>query len=323
MYRYQGPPLQTSFSHPQMDPTLSHAKVLRDYQKAADDELSLYEGETLTKVTPHSDGWCYGENWHGRSGLLPSSHVKLLDDSDDESSRATTMRAGLRGHSYWPDIGPHVEQASLPRPRDRLKPHFPTNLRSSGQASHEPLYDYINDNFFESDMQNHDSVDATQSKGRTADTTQADFLRHCSGQRVNTDAVITGTLRKRYPHKLITVVPANFVAACDLLAYAASGHASASSLDEDDPMTWHEYVPPARRFDGSEGAVAEKIIFGKFKYAYGKHDLLLYVVDARDGPVFSPHLQMQYVVGGTEDVVQDLILKAGAWAGELHKQIWV
>lgn len=88
-------------------------------------------------------------------------------------------------------------------------------------------------------------------------------------------------------------------------------------------MTWHVYLPPSRRMDGNEGAVGEKIVFGKYEYAYGKHDLLLYVVDARDGTQFYPQTQLQYVVGGTEDVVQDLILKAGFWAGQLHKQIWV
>jgi len=165
----------------------------------------------------------------------------------------------------------------------------------------------------------------------SGDKAEAGFLEHSSGQRVFTEAVIVKALREQYPDSLITTVP---LRSCSLLSYAAAGHASFSPISTTDKsdsvheasgvvpgMHQHIYVPPLRRLHGEAGAVLEKVIFGRYKYEWKGSEFIVYFVDGRDE--FMGVIPLQYVIGGTREEVDALILEAGNWANELHGEIWV
>jgi hypothetical protein len=164
----------------------------------------------------------------------------------------------------------------------------------------------------------------------SGDKARAEFLHHNSAQVVRTDAVIFQALHTQYPHTLITTIP---VTSANLLEYATAGHAEANSVPNDlehggggtawdGQMAWKEYRPPARRLDNEEGGIFEKVIFGKYAYAWKGYEMIVYVVEVRESPnYYSPPLQ--YLVGGTDEVMTELIKEAGAWGNTLHNQIWV
>lgn len=162
------------------------------------------------------------------------------------------------------------------------------------------------------------------------DKARAEFLHHNSAQVVRTDAVIFQALHTQYPHKLITTIP---VTSTNLLEYATAGHAEVHSVPNDlehggagtswdGQMAWKEYRAPTRRLDNEQGGIFEKIIFGKYAYQWKGYDMIMYLVEPREAPnYYSPPLQ--YLVGGTDEVVSELIKEAGAWGNTLHNQIWV
>jgi len=164
----------------------------------------------------------------------------------------------------------------------------------------------------------------------SGDKARAEFLHHNSAQVVRTDAVIFQALHTQYPDKLITTIP---VTSANLLEYATAGHAEANSVPNDlehsggrtawdGQMAWKQYSPPARRLDNEEGGIFEKVIFGKYAYQWKGDDMIVYVVEVREAPNnYSPPLQ--YLVGGSNEVVNELIMEAGAWGLALHNQIWV
>ena len=150
------------------------------------------------------------------------------------------------------------------------------------------------------------------------------FFEHSSGKRINTDAVITAALRKQYPEFEIVVVPGEVA---DVLAYAFSGHASATPIKENgaslpSSLAWTMYIPPSRRLSG-RGRIAEQLIFGMYMYVWKDTEFLVYLVDGRDGDVFSPPMTNTYILTRDRQKAEDLILEAGEWSNELHGEIWV
>ena len=164
-----------------------------------------------------------------------------------------------------------------------------------------------------------------------SDKAEAGFIEHSSGQRIFTEAVIVKALRAQYPGNLITTVP---IRSSNLINYAAAGHASCSPIsttDGADParkasgispgMNQHVYLPPLRRLHGEQGAVLEKVVFGRYKYEWRGSAFIVYVVEGVDQ--FMGIVPLQYVIGGTREEVDSLILEAGTWGNELHEEIWV
>ncbi|GJN70750.1 ATP-dependent Zn protease [Purpureocillium lilacinum] len=181
------------------------------------------------------------------------------------------------------------------------------------------------------------------------------YFAHSTAKRVNTDAVIAAALTRQYPDLHLSIVPRVSV---DLLAYAAAGHARATPLADDNltdatataaaqtaesnvgggsaslptSLAWDVYVPPARRLDGSPGAVARALLFGKFAYHWRGLDFILYIADGRDGGSSYPQVTNLYLMSPRDPSspspngdahVHALILAAGQWASELHDEIWV
>lgn len=158
------------------------------------------------------------------------------------------------------------------------------------------------------------------------DATSREFYQHSSGQRVYTDALIADSLRNQHPQLPLTIVPISSLGfPCDFLAYAASGHATATPVTEDgtNALSWRYFVPPARRMDGDNGAIADNVIFGKYMYEWEGNEFMMYVVSGRDGNYPFGQTENQYVLGASEEVVNGLIRACSLYAIELHNQIWV
>ncbi|KAK7749287.1 hypothetical protein SLS62_008256 [Diatrype stigma] len=155
------------------------------------------------------------------------------------------------------------------------------------------------------------------------DTTRV-FYNHSSGQRIHTDTVITEALRKQYPNLELVVAP---LYNCNLLAYAASGHAALTPISDtgdplSSPLSWTVYYPPARRINGSMGGLTEKLNFGKFIYKWKSEEFILYVVDGRDTSYPVANLN-SYILTTDRLKAEALLLEAGKWGTDLHGEVFV
>ena len=151
----------------------------------------------------------------------------------------------------------------------------------------------------------------------------AAFLDHSSAPRVSTDTVIARTLKEQYPTMVLTIV-AEYN--CQLLAYAARGHAVERASDPDvalSQLSWKLYAPPARRLDGGDGGIGEKAIFSKYLYRWSGNEFIIYLVDGRDGMTAYPNVRNFYILSSHQDRTDQLILAVGKWSNDLHEEILV
>lgn len=167
----------------------------------------------------------------------------------------------------------------------------------------------------------------TSAKGHSDPTTQR-YFDHAEAPRVNTDVVITRTLRKQYPQLELVVTPAG--GPSDLLRFAGAGHAVVTSINAESALPsslqWTFYIPPARRSDegeGSRGYIGESVIFGKHLYEWNGDEFLVYVVDGRDGAEAYPEVMNYYILGPYRHKIDALLLAAGTWGSDLHNEILV
>lgn len=168
------------------------------------------------------------------------------------------------------------------------------------------------------------TVPTMESQAQGHDNATEVFFEHSSGQRIHTDTLITKTLREQYPNLELVVTP---LYNCNLLAYAAAGHASYSVIEDpkdelSSPLSWTLYLPPARRIDGSMGGLAESLHFGKFMYKWKNDDFILYIVDGRDTSYPVSNLN-NYILTTDRDKADALLLEAGKWASDLHGEVFV
>jgi transitional endoplasmic reticulum ATPase len=151
-----------------------------------------------------------------------------------------------------------------------------------------------------------------------------EYLHNAQAPRINTDITVHTTLERMYPDKQITVIPEY---SCNLLAYAAAGHAVAIPEDQngtkDGPLAWLSYVPPSSRLNGGSGAIASTVLFGKYKYTWGDYEYILYLVDGRDGSGGYPVVRNNYLISSTTNSARAVILAAGDYSTALHGEIWV
>ena len=154
------------------------------------------------------------------------------------------------------------------------------------------------------------------------------YLDHSSAQRINTDVYIQTVLKQVYPELDIVATP---ISSCNLLGFAAAGHASYTELGAGDPslppnVKVLNYLAPARRLDGAAGVLAQNIYFAKYLYKWKTHDFLLFIVDGRDSdyPIIVRNAYIMTTAGGPGTAAaHGLVLAAGAWTVELHEEIWV
>jgi hypothetical protein len=158
-----------------------------------------------------------------------------------------------------------------------------------------------------------------------SDLTTRRFFSNSSGRRVHTPCVILETLHYQYPSLEIVICPED---QCNLLAFAAAGHATAQ-LVEDGPSRYPQtlklkaYIPPARRLDGGQGALGMRVDWGKFAYEWRGEKFIIYLADGRDGTQAWPSLRYFYILTEKAERADALIVAAGQWAGELREEVWV
>ncbi|TFB07550.1 putative ATPase YjoB [Trichoderma ghanense] len=176
----------------------------------------------------------------------------------------------------------------------------------------------------------HPSTDSHPPPGHHDEATRQ-FFSHSSARRINTDAVIAKALRQQHPNLSLSIAPA---ASCNLLAYAANGHAQMTPVTDDerphdhDPhvpssLSWKVYIPPARRMDGDLGVIAKEVLFEKYLLTWQSTDFLVYLVNGRDGVSSYPQVTNYFILATHESLASQLLLAAGRWTSELHDEIWV
>ena len=164
----------------------------------------------------------------------------------------------------------------------------------------------------------------------TAYQVYADYERHSSAQRVNTDAALAASLRKHH-YDMILTIASHYN--CDLLAFAAAGHAEAEQDPSDTTsLTLRRYKGPPNRLDGGRGALSDDIKFAKFLYRWRDHDFVLYFVqgdESSDGRIKTSKSYILQKPEGDETprsrgaATDHLIFAAAEWGLQLHDEILV
>lgn len=166
-----------------------------------------------------------------------------------------------------------------------------------------------------------------QAKGKEDNTTR-EFIHHSSAQRVFTHVLIAESLASQYPDLPITTIPGGGPSiGCSLLEYAALGFADVTPIVESalSPLKTRSYLMPARRMDSDQGVMADELIYAKYMYTYKHSDYILYIVSGRDGDgaPWESQRDLQYLIGPTQDVADELIKGATEYQSALHDEIWV
>ncbi|KAF2096361.1 P-loop containing nucleoside triphosphate hydrolase protein [Rhizodiscina lignyota] len=172
-----------------------------------------------------------------------------------------------------------------------------------------------------------DSLSIRLSSSTSRDGPAQEYFDHSSAPRINTDSVVISSLEHQYPNRHISIVPEY---SANLLAFASAGHALAlpdpnANATESGPLKWTSYVPPAHRLNGQQGILAEKVLFGKYKYAYQEAEFILYIIEGRDGYGAYPNVRNQYLVSPSmsSNAADALVMAAGQFGNQLHNEIWV
>jgi transitional endoplasmic reticulum ATPase len=158
----------------------------------------------------------------------------------------------------------------------------------------------------------------------TGDKVGEVYFEHSSAKRVNTDALVTKTLKEEYPNLTIATAEAYY---CNLLGYASAGHATFELIEDPNskfPSTlrWERYVAPARRLDGGPGAIVDVPLFAKYLYKWRNEEFIFYIIDGRDGTTPYPQPK-HYLLHPQREHSLMLMREVGRWGNELHEEIWV
>lgn len=168
------------------------------------------------------------------------------------------------------------------------------------------------------------------SNPETTDRVYTDYERHSNAPRVDTDITLAASLRARHRDMILTIVP---YYNCDLLAFAAAGHAEAE-LDPSDTnsLILRRYSGPLNRLDGGRGRLRDEIKFAKFLYRWHQHEYLLYVVEGDESTDGEAKSTKNYVLQKPKEAetvwskgaaTDSLIFAAADWGLQLHNEILV
>lgn len=166
----------------------------------------------------------------------------------------------------------------------------------------------------------HSSATSSSASRAGHNDTSRRYFEHSSAERINTDAVVVDSIRKEYPDLHLTVCPSR---TCNILAYAAAGHAGIAPIDNArDRLSWRSYYPPGNRLNG-RGALADSVKFGKYLLDWKNKEFVIYIIEGRDGS--SPYgiTSNQYILSSAVDATNTLLVDAGQWTNTLHDEVWV
>ncbi|KAK5171753.1 uncharacterized protein LTR77_003389 [Saxophila tyrrhenica] len=147
------------------------------------------------------------------------------------------------------------------------------------------------------------------------------WLKHSSGQRVNTDAIIVEALHKEYPQLHLTVIS---VYNTNLLGYAAAGKIGLAPMDkEQDRLSQTTYIAPANRLSGGRGVLATQPKYSKYLLDWQGKEFVMYVVEGRDALDAFSETYTQFLLSPSVEATNQLLLEAGQWSNSLHEEVWV
>lgn len=148
-----------------------------------------------------------------------------------------------------------------------------------------------------------------------------EFYNNSTAPRINSDVVLVDAIRKQYPSLHLAITPSYN---CNLLNFAATGHASATPIDADnssiDNLKHRQYMAPATRMDGASGFLYDSVQFGKWMYKWEGKEYILYMIIGSDGPYKNP---MSYILGSTPVENDELMLAACRWQNSIHNSVLV
>ena len=153
-----------------------------------------------------------------------------------------------------------------------------------------------------------------------------------SGRTVNADFAAMASIRAHHPQHHVSWFK---IDACDLLGYAAAGHASAEFVSSSEHYKMMiQYKPAKHRLAGAgrtPGELEGVVTFGLYKYVWSGREYLYYhlgvpgnrapsgngfLLSSRDGPGV-------VVKGGRCNVSDDLLWAGGHWTDQLHNEVYV
>ncbi|KAG0349396.1 hypothetical protein BG005_011013 [Podila minutissima] len=111
--------LIASSAHPEVASGSVSAVVLYSYEKAEENEMSLFEGEIITNVTELDVGWWSGESEDGtRSGLFPANYVEIIEHAHQEPAAAAPVYHEEEHHvqETHPAASNHVDEVLSSKP---------------------------------------------------------------------------------------------------------------------------------------------------------------------------------------------------------------
>ena len=153
------------------------------------------------------------------------------------------------------------------------------------------------------------------------------FKQHSNANRVYTDLAIKTLIRDAHPDCHITTVESGEVS---LVQYAEAGHGTATlHTDGDNYSADRDYSPPATRLVGGSGSLTDKVQFGFYTAEYDGFPVQFYKVKWFDPPyhryskfyILSPKTSIDSKGHSAE--LDNLVMAAGKWTGELHDEIYV
>lgn len=152
----------------------------------------------------------------------------------------------------------------------------------------------------------------------TPDRRLFDTYERCtSGLTADHDAQYQAALQQRFPDLSVTAVPTQN---CNILGFAAAGHADAELDTSTDPVArWRGWVPSYGR--KVKAGIGETVFFAKYKVTWKGEYFILYAVDGIQyllkDPVPGEH------VTATPRIVDELISTVGTWQSSNDKVVWV
>ncbi|KAF9359536.1 hypothetical protein BGX26_012084 [Mortierella sp. AD094] len=130
--------LLASTNHPAHSDSVS-AIVLYSYEKAEENEMTLFEGEIIRNVTELDVGWWSGESEDGtRTGLFPANYVEVIESSHEHAAapgEEAAVVATEQDHHYQEHEEAHDHYAAEQHHEAAPEVH------GSGQSA-VALYDY-------------------------------------------------------------------------------------------------------------------------------------------------------------------------------------
>jgi transitional endoplasmic reticulum ATPase len=154
-----------------------------------------------------------------------------------------------------------------------------------------------------------------------------DFKDHCDAHRIETQFIVLELLRRRHRDFHVTCT---WPSGCDLLGYAAAGHATATLDCHDSLDSIRYYNEPGPRLEKNPGILKDHVRFGRWRYVWKHAEYLIYEVlinnqsygQARLFYILSP-LVSGVLKDGHLSTTDELLLAVGAWSTELHEEIYV